>query len=108
METNGSTPEPGNRPARSGWLLLFLLPLGCCGLPLLVAGGAALGAVLGPAVGGVALSAVTVYALATWRRRHARATGCCAADESASTVTPAAPVRHLRAGGVRAERHRSG
>ncbi len=70
----------------SGWWfgLLALLPIACCGLPLLLAAGvtAGSGAVLGGVTGGVLMLAAAVLAIwAMWRR--VRAT--CPTDTSTAT-----------------------
>ncbi len=74
------------RPGPSGWWfgLLALLPIACCGLPLLLAAGvtAGSGAVLGGVTGGVLMLAAAVLAIwAMWRR--VRAT--CPTDTSTAT-----------------------
>ncbi len=83
------TGTPRNQEARrgpSGWWigLLALLPIACCGLPLLLAAGvtAGSGAVLGGVTGGVLMLAAAVLAIwAMWRR--VRAT--CPTDTSTAT-----------------------
>ncbi len=63
----------GTRHAGSGWWLglLALLPIACCGVPLLLAAGfaAGAGAVLGGAAGVALLVAAVVLSVVTVRRR---------------------------------------
>lgn len=87
------TGTPRNQEARRGpsgrWLgLLALLPLACCGLPLLLAAGvsAGSGAVLGGVAGAVLilLGAVVVGAWGIRRRAHStRAAGTSSATTTA-------------------------
>lgn len=69
-------PAPGSSGTQrtgSGWWwgLLALVPIACCGLPLLLAAGfaAGAGAVLGGAVGVAVLMAAVVLSVVTVRRR---------------------------------------
>jgi hypothetical protein len=80
------------RPGRSGWWIgiLALLPIACCGLPLLFAAGltAGSGAVLGGITGAV-LMLLGAAILGTWvMRRHARVT------RPADTTTVRSPTRN--------------
>lgn len=76
-----STPESLSTPEKprvgSGlWLgVLALLPIACCGLPLLLAAGvtAGTGALFGGVAGIVLLVVAVVLAVVTWRRRRTSA-----------------------------------
>ena len=72
----GSAPEAPSQVKKGSarWVALALLPIACCGLPLLLAAGAAAGT--GAVLGGVAgvvllLVAVVLAAVPLRRRRHA-------------------------------------
>ncbi len=66
----------GRHPARGAWVLALLAPLACCGLPLLILAGAAIGwAAVGWIGGGIAAVAVAAATLLWLRRRRAQA--CC-------------------------------
>ena len=67
-------PGSGERPGLGG-LWLLLVPLACCGGPLLIAGLAAAGALAWGALGLGAGVLVAVTVLVIGRRRHSRA--CC-------------------------------
>ena len=87
-EETGKPLDQEERPGPSGWWigLLALLPIVCCGLPLLIAAGvtAGSGAALGGITGGVLMLAGAA-ALGIWgMRRHARATR----PADSSTATP--------------------
>ncbi len=76
-DETGKPLDQEERPGPSGWWigLLALLPIACCGLPLLIAAGvtAGSGAVLGGLTGGVLMLAGAT-ALGIWgmrRRPHA-------------------------------------
>lgn len=68
-----TTPAEEQRKGSGLWLgLAALLPIACCGLPLLVAAGAAAGtgAIHGGAAGVVLLAAAVILAVVTVRRRR--------------------------------------
>lgn len=77
LDETGTPLDQEVRPSPSGWWfgLLALLPIACCGLPLLIAAGvtAGSGAVLGGATGGgLMLAAAAVLAIWGMRRRARR------------------------------------
>jgi hypothetical protein len=76
-----SRPGGGDRPGLSG-LWLLLIPLACCGGPLLIAGLAAAGALAWGAAGLGAGVLVAVTVLAIGRRRRSRA--CCEPGQTAA------------------------
>jgi hypothetical protein len=77
VSTPGSVSTPEKPRVGSGlWLgVLALLPIACCGLPLLLAAGfaAGTGALLGGVAGIVLLVAAVVLAVVTWWRRRTSA-----------------------------------
>ncbi len=88
LDETGTPLDQEVRTGPSGWWigLLALLPIVCCGLPLLIAAGvtAGSGAVLGGITGGL-LMLTAAAVLGIWAiRRRARATG----PADASTATP--------------------
>jgi hypothetical protein len=89
-----SRPGGGERPGLGG-LWLLLVPLACCGGPLLIAGLAAAGALAWGAAGlgtGV-LAAVTVLVIGRRRRgsRACRKAGTTGLAEQAQTAAPRRP-----------------
>lgn len=91
LDETGKTLDQEVRPGPSGWWfgLLALLPIACCGLPLLIAVGvtAGSGAVVGGVTGG-GLMLASAAGLAIWgTRRRARRT------RPADTSTPTPPSR---------------
>jgi len=91
LDETGTPVDQDVQPGPSGWWygLLALLPIACCGLPLLLAAGvtAGSGAVLGGITGGVLMLAGAGVFIVWGTRRHARRT------RPADTSTPAPTSR---------------
>ncbi len=86
------TPDPGRSSGGAAWLLL-LLPVLCCGAPLLLAVAATLGALAWGALGGaVALLAGAGLVLAWRRARRCRPPATESAYPSAARHAPGEPV----------------